>query len=127
MVEERQGPLCEVALAGHTHMVVGPLAVGRPDKGLVPEMLNTPKTVTEMGACGAHRNDAVRQGNDAAVADPGMVPAEELANEEPLVGLAVDVEVIDAEELSWPERLLNAGGRHHATLAVDLRTYLCMI
>lgn len=103
-------------------MVVGPLAVGRLDKALVPEMLNMPKTVTEMDACGAHRKDAVRHGNDAAVADSSTVPAEECANGEPLAGRAANGEVTDAEELNWPERRLNAGERHHATLAVDLHT-----
>lgn len=81
-------------------MVFGPLAVGRLDKAPVPEMLNMPKTVTEKDACGALRNDGVRLGNDAAVADPGMVPVEELVNEEPLAGRAVNGEVIDAEELN---------------------------
>lgn len=80
-------------------MVVGPLAVGRPDKALVFEVLNMPKTVTETDACGAHRNDEVRQENDAAVADPGMLPVEELANEELLAGRAASGEVIDAKEL----------------------------
>ena len=81
-------------------MVIGPSAVGRLDKALVPEMLNMPKIVTGMDACGAHRNDGVRQENDAAVADPGTVPVEELVNEEPLAGRAANEEVVDAKELN---------------------------
>lgn len=106
-------------------MVFGPLVVGRLDKSLVPEMLNTPKTVTEMDACGAHRNDGVRQENDAAVAELGTAAVEELVKEEPLAAHAANVVVIDAKELNWPERLLNVGGRRHVRLAVDLHTCLC--
>lgn len=84
-----------------------------------------PKTVTEMDACGAPRNDEVRQGNDAAVADPGTDPVEELASEELLGRRAANGEVVDAKELNCLARLLSVGERHHATLAVDLHTYLC--
>ena len=94
-------------------------------KALVPEMLNTPKTVTEMGACGARHNGGVRQENDAAVGEPGTVAVEKLAKEEPLAGRAANVAVIDAKEPNWPERLLNVGGNHHVTLVVDLHTCLC--
>lgn len=81
-------------------MVLDPLAVGRPDKVLVPEMLNMPKTVMETDACGAHRNDGARQENDVAVADPGTGPAEEHANEEPLAERAANGQVIDARGLN---------------------------
>ncbi len=106
-------------------MVVGPLAAGRLDKALVPEMLYMLKTATEMDACDARRNDGVRQENDAAVAGPGTVLVEEHANEEPLAERAANEEVVDAKELNWPERLLNVGERHLARLAVDLHTYPC--
>lgn len=59
-----------------------------------------PKTVTEMDACGAPRNDEVRQENDAAVADPGTDPVEELASEELLGRRAANGEVVDAKELN---------------------------
>ena len=107
-------------------MVFGPSVVGRLYKALVPEMLNTPKTVTEMDACGVRRNGGVRRENDAAVVELGMVAVEELAKEEPLVGRAANVVVTDAKELNWPERLLNVGGKRHVTLGVDLHTCLCM-
>ena len=107
-------------------MVFGPSVVGRLYKALVPEKLNTPKTVTEMGACDARHNGGVRQENDAAVAELGTVAVEELAKEEPLVGRAASVVVIDAKELNWPEMLLNVGGKRHVTLAVDLHTCPCM-
>ena len=106
-------------------MVFGPLVAGRLYKALVREMLNMPKTVTEMDACGAPRNDGARQENDAAVADPGRVLVAELANEEALVERVANEEVVDAKELNWPERLLTVGERHHVILAVDRHTYLC--
>ena len=80
-------------------MAVGPSAVGRLDRDLVPEKLSTPRTVTEMDACGAHRNDGVRQENDAVGAGQGTVSVAELANEEPLAERAANEEVIDAKEL----------------------------
>lgn len=80
-------------------MAVGPSAVGRPDRDLVPEKLSTLRTVTEMDACGAHRNDGVRQENDAAAAGQGTVSVAELANEGPLAERAANEEVIDAKEL----------------------------
>ena len=100
MVGEHRAPQREVALAGHTHMVVGSLAVDRLNKALVPEMLNMPKTVTEMDACDARRNDEVCQESDGVVADPGTVPVEELVNEEPPAERAADGEAIDAKELN---------------------------
>ena len=108
-------------------MAVGPLAVRRLDKALVPEMLNMRKTVTEMDACGAHRNGGVRLGSDAAVAVQGTAFVAEPANEELLAEGAANGEVVDAEELNWPERLLIVEAKHHATLAVGLHTYPCTI
>ena len=81
-------------------MAIDPSAVGRPDKALVPEMLNMRRTVTEMGACGARRNDGVRRGNDAAVAGQDMRPVVEPEDEVLPVERAANEEVIDAKELN---------------------------
>lgn len=125
MAEEDRGQLRGEALVGHIHIAVDPLAAGRLDMVLVPEMLSMRRTVTEMDACGARRNDGVRRENDAAGAGQGMIPVAELANEEPLAERAANEEAVDAKEPNFPERLLNSEGKHHATLAVDLHTYLC--
>ena len=94
---------------------------------LVPEMLSMRRTVTEMDACGARRNEGGRQENDAAGAGQGTVPVAERANEESLAGPAANEEATDANELNFPEKLLKSEEKHHATLAVDLRTCLCTI
>ncbi len=89
-----------MVLAGHNHRATDPLAVGRLDRALVPEMLNMRRIVTEMDACGVHRNDEAPQGNDAAVAGQDTVPVAEPANEELLEERAANGEVIDAKELN---------------------------
>ncbi len=89
-----------MVLAGHTHRAIDPSAVGRLDRALVPEMLNMQRIVTEMDACGVHRNDGAPQGNDAAVAGQDTIPVAEPANEELREERAANGEAIDAIELS---------------------------
>ncbi len=89
-----------MVLAGHTHRATDPLAVGRLDRALVPEMLNMQKIVTEMDACGVHHNDGAPQGNDAAVAGQDTIPVAEPVNEGLLEERAANGEAIDAKELN---------------------------